>query len=103
MKENKITSEKASGININSNDLLYAVTHTKEEVAQYYAKYNIDRDKVLKSIQQELDKTGLKVNPNTILAEVERTIDEDDFQNNFIKSIKKRVTNMATAIASRNN
>ncbi len=102
MQQNKNASEKTNKIHVNSTDLLYAVTHSKEEVKQYYAKYNIDRNDVLKNIQKELHKTGLKVSPNSILAEVERTINEDAFQNNFIKSIRKRVKNIATTIASRN-
>lgn len=92
-----------SRIKINSNDLLYAVTHSKEEVKAYYAKYNINRDEVLQSIQNQLNKSNFKIDANTILAEVERDIDEDDFQNNFIKSLKKRVSDIASAIASRND
>jgi hypothetical protein len=90
-------------IKINSDDLLYAVTHSSREVKSYYAKYNVNRDNVLNTIKIELKKSNLKVDPNTILAEVERTIDDDDFQNNFMKSLKKKVSNFATAIASRNN
>ena len=92
-----------SRIKINSNDLLYAVTHSKEEVKAYYAKYNINRDEVLQSIQNQLNKSNFKIDANTILAEVERDIDEDDFQNNFMKSLKKRVSDIASAIASRND
>ncbi|MEE9407411.1 MAG: hypothetical protein V3V28_04970 [Polaribacter sp.] len=92
-----------SKIKINSDDLLFAVTHSPQEVKTYYAKYNIDRDAILKTIQNQLKKSNLKVNPETILAEVERTIDDDDFQNNFMKLVKKKVSVIATAIASRNN
>ncbi len=104
--EEKIESYKQdpnSSIKINSDDLLFAVTHNKEEVKTYYAKYNINRDDVLKTIQNQLKESNLKVNPSTILAEVERNIDEDAFQNNFMKSLKKRVTDIASAIASRND
>ncbi len=90
-------------IKINSDDLLYAVTHSSKEVKNYYAKYNVNREDVLNTIKIELKKSNLKVDPNTILAEVERTIDDDDFQNNFMKSLKKKVSNFACAIASRNN
>ena len=83
--------------------MLYAVTHSSQEVKEYYAKYNLSRDDVLRTIKSELKKSNIKVNPNIILAEVERTIDDDDFQNNFMKSIKRRVTDIAAAIASRNN
>lgn len=92
-----------SAIKINADDLLYAVTHSPKEVTAYYAKYNVNREDVLKTIQNELKKSNIKVNPNTILAEVERTIDDDDFQNNFMKSLKRRVSDIASAIASRND
>lgn len=90
-------------IKVNADDLLFSVTHTSQEVKQYYAKYNMDRDSILNTIKIELKKSDLKVNPNTILVEVERTIDDNDFQNNFLKLLKNRVSNIASAIASRNN
>lgn len=92
-----------STIKINSDDLLYAVTHSPQEVKTYYAKHNITRDDVLKTIQNQLKESNLKINPESILAEVERTINNDDFQNNFLESLKRRVSDIATAIASRNN
>ncbi len=92
-----------STIKVNANDLLYAVTHTSEEVKAYYAKYDVSREDVLKAIKGELKKSNLKVNPNTILAEVERSIDDDYFENSFIKSLKRRVSDIAVAIASRND
>jgi hypothetical protein len=90
-------------IKINSTDLLYAVTHTSEEVKSYYAKNNLQREDILKTIISELKKSNIKINPETILAEVERTIDDDDFQNNFMKSLKNKISDIATVIASRNN
>ncbi|ARV05693.1 hypothetical protein BTO04_02820 [Polaribacter sp. SA4-10] len=108
--ENKLEIKKESFIQapnsiikINSADLLYAVTHSKEEVKTYYAKYTINRNEVLKTIRNQLKESNLKVNPTIILAEVERNIDEAAFQNNFMKSLKKRVTDIASAIASRND
>jgi hypothetical protein len=92
-----------SRIKINSDDLLFAVTHSKEQVKAYYAKYNINRDELLQSIQNQLNKSNFKIDANAILAEVERDMDEDDFQNNFMKSLKKRVSDIASAIASRND
>ena len=84
-------------------DLLYAVTHSPKEVKAYYAKYNVNRDDVLRTIKSELKKLNIKVNLNLILAEVERNIIEDDFQNNFMKSIKRKVSDFAIALASRND
>ena len=92
-----------SRIKINSDDLLFAVTHSAQEVKTYYAKYNVNRNDVLRTIKSELKKANLKVNPSIILAEVERTIDDDVFHNNFMKSLKRRVSDIATAIASRND
>jgi len=92
-----------STIKINSEDLLYAVTHSPKEVKQYYAKYNLTRDDILKTIKSELKKSNIKVSPNIILAEVERTIDEEDFKNNFMKSLKTKISDIATVIASRND
>ncbi|MEN8703131.1 MAG: hypothetical protein ABF286_03120, partial [Polaribacter sp.] len=60
-------------IKVNAEDLLYAVTHTSQEVKRYYAKYSMNRDDLLNTIKLELKKSNLKVNPNSILAEVERT------------------------------
>ena len=92
-----------SKIKVNAEDLLYAVTHTSQEVKKYYAKYSMDRDDLLNTIKLELKKSNLKVNPNLILAEVERTIDNDDFQNNFLKLLKSKVSDIASVIASRND
>lgn len=96
-------SEKQSKIKVNSADLLYAVTHNPQEVKAYYAKYQIDRNEVLKFIKDELKTTNIKMEPSIILTEVERTIDEEDFQNNFMKLIKKKVVDIAQAIATRND
>ena len=92
-----------SSIKVNSDDLLYAVTHSPREVKDYYAKYNMDRENILRIIKNELKKSNIKVHPNLILAEVERTIVEDDFQNNFMKSIKRKVSDFAIAFVSRND
>lgn len=98
-----IENKTNSRIKVSGADLLYAVTHTETEVKAYYAKHNVTRDDVLKTIKSELKKSNLKVNPETILAEVESSINDDFFQNNFLKSLKRRVTDLASAIASRND
>lgn len=88
---------------VDSDALLMSVTGSKEEVRAYYKKYKIDRAEVLLAIQKELKKSKVKVNPETILAEVELEVNEENFQNNFYQFIKKRVSTVATAIANRNN
>jgi ABC-type uncharacterized transport system substrate-binding protein len=83
--------------------LLYAVTHSPKEVQTYYAKYQVNREDVMRIIKLELKQSNLKLNPETILAEVESTIAEDDFKNNFMQFLKKRVVDIASAIATRND
>lgn len=102
-KEKAIINEAGTSIKINSEDLLFAVTHTPKEVQTYYAKYQVNREDVMRIIKKELKQSNIKLNPETILAEVEKTIDEDDFKNNFMQFLKKRVVNIASAIASRND
>jgi len=92
-----------STISVDSDALLYAVTHSKEEIRSYYEKYKVSRSDVLKRIEKELKRSNLKIDPNTILAEVERDVKEESFQNNFYRFIKKRVSDVAVAIANRNN
>lgn len=103
INKNALEQTPNSSIKVNSDDLLYAVTHGPREVKAYYAKYNVSREDLLRTIKNELKKSNIKVNPNLILAEVERTIVEDDFQNNFMKSIKRKVSDFAIAFASRND
>ncbi|PQJ77834.1 hypothetical protein [Polaribacter porphyrae] len=103
IKVNILKQDPNSVIKVNADDLLFAVTHSPKEVKAYYAKYNVNREDVLKTIKSELKKSNIRINPNTILAEVERSIDDEDFQNNFMKSLKRKVSDIASAIASRND
>lgn len=102
-KKKSLTQNPNSRIKINSEDLLFAVTKSQKEIQEYYAKYNTDREEVLKTIKSELKKSRIKISPETILVEVERNIDDDDFQNNFMKSLKTKIASIATVIASRND
>lgn len=102
-QDKAIKKKTNNSIKVNSDDLLYAVTHSQTEVDAYYAKHQISREDVLKTIKSELEKSDININPETILAEVERSIGDEDFQNNFMKSLKKKVSDIATAFASRNN
>lgn len=98
-----IKTKSTSRISVNSQALLYSVTHTEEEVLAYYKAHKIDRQDVLNSIEKQLKKSNLKIDARTILADVERDIDDASFKENFMKIIKKRVSDLATAIASRND
>jgi hypothetical protein len=103
IKKEALQQNPNSRIKINSDDLLYAVTHNQERVKTNYAKNNLTREDVLRTIKSELKKSNIKIDAETILAEVERTIDDDYFQNNFMNSLKNKISDFATVIASRNH
>jgi len=92
-----------SSIKINSDALLYATLNPDKDINDYYKKYNIDRNDVLKKIQKEINKTNLKIDAATLLTSVEKTIDEDTFKKSFMQVVKGKITGLATAIANRNN
>lgn len=102
-KPNLFHQNSNSRIKVNADALLYAVTHNAKDVNEYYAKYNIQRDDALRSVKAQLGAANISMNAEAILAEVERTIEEDDFENNFLKFLRKRVSDITTALASRNN
>ncbi|WP_347174375.1 hypothetical protein [Polaribacter uvawellassae] len=101
-KETKKYLQK-SAIKINSDALLYAATNPDKDINEYYKKYNIDRNDVLKNIQKELNKTNLKIDAATLLTSVEKTIDEETFKKSFMQVVKGKITGLAEAIANRNN
>ncbi|CAI8357853.1 MAG: Uncharacterised protein [Polaribacter sp. SA4-10] len=103
LSEQELKHPPKSSIKVNPQDLLYAVAHSQEEVVKYYEKHNLSKTTILKIIKNEVEKSNLKVNPYTILAEVEKTIYDTEFENNFLKTIQKRVSTLASVIANRND
>ena len=57
---------------------------------------------MLKTIEDELKKSNLKIDPNIILAEVERTIDDEEFKGDFMQKLKSKISDIAVAIVDRN-
>ncbi|MDG1039344.1 MAG: hypothetical protein P8H13_10485 [Polaribacter sp.] len=94
---------KQTDIKINSDALLYAVTNPDKDISEFYKKYNVDRDDVLKNIQKELQKVNLNIDANILLADVEKKIDEETFKKSFMQVVKGKITGLASAIANRNN
>ena len=92
-----------SKIKINSDALLYAVSNPNKDINEYYKKYNVDRDEVLKNIQKELNKVNLRIEASTLLTDVEKTIDEETFKKSFMQVVKGKITGLASAFANRNN
>jgi hypothetical protein len=94
---------KPSRIQINSNALLYAVSNPSKDIGEYYKKYNVDRNEVLKNIQKELYKVNLSIDAATLLTSVEKSIDEETFKKSFMQVVKGKITGLASAFANRNN
>ncbi|EAR11973.1 hypothetical protein PI23P_11587 [Polaribacter irgensii 23-P] len=92
-----------NSIKVNLEDLLYAVSNEPMGKSASVKKKSEREVNFLVILQKELKKTSLKVDPQIILAEVEQTINDDFFDNNFLKALKNRITNIAAAVASRNN
>ena len=94
---------KPGRIQINSNALLYAVSNPNKDINEYYKKYNVDRNEVLKNIQKELNKVNLSIDASTLLTSVEKSIDEETFKKSFMQVVKGKITGLASAFANRNN
>ena len=92
-----------SRIKVNAEELLYAVTNESKYPLTISFERNTNRAELLTTIKNELEKSNFKVDPKIILAEVERAIKDDFFQNNFLETIRRNITNLATTVANRNN
>ena len=92
-----------SRIKVNAEELLYAVTNESKDPLTISFERNTNRAELLTTIKNELEKSNFKVDPKIILAEVERAINDDFFQNNFLETIRRNITNLATTVANRNN
>ena len=90
-------------IKVNAEELLYAVTNESKYPLTISFERNTNRAELLTIIKNELEKSNFKVDPKIILAEVERAINDDFFQNNFLETIRRNITNLATTVANRNN
>lgn len=100
--ENSKVGKEKNRIQVSGKDLLFAVTHNVDEVKKYYAKHKLNRNKIINTIERELRKSNLKINPETILAEVENDLINDQFKGSFMHKIKLKISDIAVAVADRN-
>ncbi|SEB39452.1 hypothetical protein SAMN04489761_0418 [Tenacibaculum sp. MAR_2009_124] len=102
LRKTPVVSDKKSKIIVKGEDLLYAVTHSPEEVKNYYVANKINRESVIDSIKIELRKRNLKISPETILAQVEHEMFDDQFKVNFMQKVKVKISDIAMALTERN-
>ena len=102
---NKTTTQPIlkARIKVNAEELLYAVTNESKYPLTISFERNINRAELLTTIKNELEKSNFQVDPKIILAEVERAIKDDFFDNNFLETIRLSIESFATAAVNRNN
>ena len=102
---NKTTTQPIlkARIKVNAEELLYAVTNESKYPFTISFERNTNRAELLATIKNELEKSNFQVDPKIILAEVERAIKDDFFDNNFLETIRKSIESFATAAVNRNN
>lgn len=93
---------KKTTINVDPKALLFAVTHDTEAVKAYYAAHKLNREVLMDSIQVALDKANLTISPELILAAVENDILQEKLEENFMHTVKLKISDIAIAIAERN-
>jgi hypothetical protein len=103
MNKTPVQQNRDASIKVNAKDLLYAVTNESKNPLTISVERKTSRKDLLITIKSELKKSNLTVDPKIILAEVERTIKDDFFQNNFLKIIKTNITKLSATVANRNN
>lgn len=99
----EIQNTTRSRIVIDADALLYAALNPEKDITTYYAKYDVNREDVLMNIQKELKKADLKIEASTLLADIEKNIDEESFKRDLMQVVKGRITGLAIAFANRNN
>ena len=102
---NKTTTQPIlkARIKVNAEELLYAVTNESKYPFTISFERNTNRAELLATIKNELEKSNFQVDPKIILAEVERAIKDDFFDNNFLETIRLSIESFATAAVNRNN
>ena len=87
-------------IKVNSKALLYSVTHSANEVLAYYKENNLTRESVIASIEEELIKSELNIDANTLLTEIEIGLKGYSFKEKLLAKIKLKLKELSNAIAT---
>lgn len=91
-------------IYVDSEALLLSVgSSLRRELIPFQKSDTVDSVEVLATHANQGQRSHVKVDPKIILTEIERNINQENFQNHFYSFIKKSVSEVATAIANRKN
>lgn len=103
IKNNELATSKEEykpSIKVNSDALLYAVTHSTNEVLAYYKENDLTRESVIASIEAELIKSKLNVDANELLTEIELGLNTYTFKEKLLAKIKLKIKELSNAIAT---
>lgn len=95
-----IVSNERLRIKVDSDALLYSITHTPKEILAYYKENDLTRESVLLAIEEELEKSNLEVDANELLAEIELGLHRNSFKRNLLDNIKIKIKDLSKALAN---
>jgi len=87
-------------IKVNSDALLYSITHTREEVLAYYKENNLIRASVIKDIEFQLKESRLAINAEDLLIEIESVLNKKSFKEKLIAKIELKIKELSVAMAT---
>lgn len=97
-----VETETASNnkIMVNSDALLYSVTHTSNEILDYYKANNLTRESVLVALENELKKSDLDIDANSLLTEIELGMKKYSFKEKLMATIKMKIKELSNTIVN---
>lgn len=87
-------------IKVDSDALLFSVSHSPKEVLTYYKENDLLRDSVLLALEKELEKSNLKVDANELLLEIEFGLERNSFKRNLLEKIELKLKDLSKALAN---
>lgn len=96
----KIASTNNESIKVNSDALLFSITHSKEEILAYYKENELTRESVLKNIEYELTNFNIAINAEDLLIEIESGLTKKSFKEKLLARIKLKIKELSNTIVT---
>ena len=96
----KIASTNNESIKVNSDALLFSITHSKEEILAYYKENELTRESVLKNIEYELTNSNIAINAEDLLIEIESGLTKKSFKEKLLARIKLKIKELSNTIVT---